>query len=87
MDDVAATHPGLVLLPLHATEVDLAKEVAGFVFQSGGEEHSERNGHICKIVSRDEPDGEDLGPVFKVKFGDGTILRAWSEELSPWYPT
>lgn len=77
---------GLLLPPLHAT-VAMSDLVAGFVFVSGGDEHADRNDTICKIIDRGEPDGDDLGPVFMVRFGDGKILRAYAEELNPWYPT
>jgi hypothetical protein len=87
MDGVGETYPGLVLLPLHATEVDLKQVVAGFTFRSGGDEHDDRNGHICKIIGRAEPDGDALEPAFTVKFGDGHVMRAWADELQPWYPT
>jgi len=76
-----------VLTPLLATVVDVKDPVAGFVFQSGGDEHSDRNGTICKVIDRAVPDGDDLGPAFMARFGDGKILRVYSEELQPWYPT
>jgi hypothetical protein len=75
------------LSPLHATVPEVKDHVAGFVFVSGGDEHSDRNGHICKIIDRADPDGEELDPVFMVKFGDGMIYRVYSQELTPWYPT
>ena len=75
-----------VLTPLHATVVKPIP-VEGFLFTSGGEAHEGYNGFICKIIGREDPDGEDLLPAFLVRFGDGTEFRAWGEELSPWYPT
>ena len=73
---------------LHATEVELAQQpVEGYIFQSGGIEHSDRNGHICKIIGREDPDGDILDPCFKVRFGDGHETYAYSDELRPWYPT
>ena len=58
--------------------------VQGYKFSSPGDEHHEC---ICKIVSRVEEEGSLLeqGPMFKVKFGDGKVVAASGEELSPWF--
>lgn len=62
-------------------------DVQGYEFQSV--EGHERNGTICKIKARaqaSESDVIDMGPAFRVEFGDGTVMTAYSSELHPWYP-
>lgn len=71
--------------PLLATEPPV-NLVEGYVFNSVGE-LSDRNGHICKIIGREDPDEEGFDPLFRVRFGDGYETFAYSSELNPWYPT
>lgn len=66
--------------------------VQGYVFESVSDEapDADRNNTICKIVSRAKVSEHELmeyGPAFKVKFGDGYEMVAYSSELHPWYPT
>lgn len=67
--------------------------VQGYLFDcysSGDPNLEERNNTVCKIVGRAEvSDSEllDFGVAFDVEFGDGFKTRAYSCELSPWYPT
>jgi hypothetical protein len=69
--------------------------VQGFTFESCLEdgELSTRNGDICQVVRRasehEATDNEvlNLGPAFRVRFGDGKEETAYAQELSPWYPT
>lgn len=68
----------------------MAEVVQGFIFDSGGDEMSERNNTICKIISRATAATESLlqnGPAFIVEFGDGERAVVYGTELSPWFPT
>lgn len=61
--------------------------VQGYVFQSIAEHP--RNGDVCQILNRAGTDVEQLdrGPGFNIRFGDSEEMLAYSDELSPWYPT
>lgn len=65
--------------------------VRGYMFISVGEVGVDRNETICQIIGRDTEisDNEvvENGPAFRVRFGDGHVLTAFSSELHPWYPT
>lgn len=63
--------------------------VAGYTFTRPDGEGAEYNETICKIIERTGGEGDVLsyGPTFLVEFGDGKRMRAYSDELHPWYPT
>jgi len=62
--------------------------VEGYVFMPGeGNDLSERNRTICRVIGRAEPEYDGLDPKFLVVFGDGFRTEAYYWELRPWYPT
>lgn len=62
--------------------------VQGYVYHSV-DENDIHNGNICKILRRatiSDNELREMGPAFRVEFGDGSTKNAYSEELSPWFP-
>lgn len=62
------------------------KYVQGYIFKC---DDDPRDGNIVQIVGRCGAEGSLLeqGPVFRVKFGDGSTDTASCYELQPWFPT
>jgi hypothetical protein len=62
------------------------KVVQGYLFRS---DDDPRDRNICQIVGRCDAEGSLLeqGPMFSVKFGDGSTGTAAGYELQPWFPT
>lgn len=66
----------------------MADPVQGFTYTSIVDGDT-RNGTICHIIGRatvSDVEVLEMGPAFEVKFGDGTQVTAYAEELHPWYP-
>lgn len=61
--------------------------IRGYEFHST--EGGPQDGSIVQIVSRAGTEHElaDMGPMFRIKFGDGTERVVFASELSPWFPT
>lgn len=60
--------------------------VQGYVYRNDYDD-SERNGTVCQIVARAEPDPTlDLMPKFVVEFGNGERVEILGECLNPWFP-
>jgi hypothetical protein len=61
------------------------KDVDGYIYVG----HDDREGMICHIIDRvRDPDILlDIGPVYHVRWGDGTIELVPNVMLCPWFAT
>lgn len=57
-----------------------------FIFTSPYEQYADRIGQAATVVGEVDHsrlDHEETGPLYEVRFDDGTIIEAWPEEIDP----
>lgn len=65
-----------------ATASGLAK--IGTRFTTPFDQHADREGEPFRVLGMVEPtsyDFDEVGPMYRIEFGDGTQIDAWPEEV------
>lgn len=55
-----------------------------FGFTSPYDQHADRIGQLATVISQVDPktyDYDECGPLYLVRFADGTEIEAWPEEI------
>ena len=67
----------------------VADEIQGMRFNThgGDSELNHRSGERIFVIEQIDPstyDFEDIGPMYRVEFEDGTVISAFEDEIEEW---